>query len=461
MLHYSRMRADMDKESIILKDDQLKIKDIKKDVQNVHLIEEENGRKLDDIQEKLNRARSMMGMEPVSPLRLNGFYLVDDRDNILPEEQTTEISFEDAWYMSSEDLKRRGIDPNTLDYHDLVTQDEMNAIAKSLNRPLTEREKWVQADFIATFIAAMVGTMADLLLGNRDNPLTGTNSKFSKWLNQVHDSKALSHKGDPIDYQGSGFGGGYHRELSKGHDILRFIEAIDMIQKGEFRAIRYENGIAIDVISKVNQNGTPYQQLSLIEAIIHYFKHMLADLCSTYSLPFPGSSFLAESSDRRLRIFAADMYRHGFNIKNVMTQSLSTAVIEIILRIYSSVTECHDIPDTDEAYREAMAQFEYKDAHQEKLNEMLLVAHSICTAINIGKIVINKTPWEINVTEIFSVAKYGIKVAVAAYKRNNEFEKMIRNSEEIHHRWAELEEEVCNHTSEEISTLQDMECIII
>ncbi len=63
---------------------------------------------------------------------------------------------------------------------------------------------------------------------------------------------------------------------------------------------------------------------------------MFADLFSTCSLPFPGYSFLVESDNRQIRKFAADMYQNGFNCKNILIQGVSTAIIEIVLRIYFS-----------------------------------------------------------------------------------------------------------------------------
>lgn len=108
-----------------------------------------------------------------------------------------------------------------------------------------------------------------------------------------------------------------------------------MFQNGQFEAIRYENGIAQRIIRTANQYGTPYEQLSIAEAIARYAKHMFADLFSTCSLPFPGSSFLVEADNRTLRKFAADMYQNGFNIKNIMTQGLSVVIIEVTLEFIS------------------------------------------------------------------------------------------------------------------------------
>ena len=83
---------------------------------------------------------------------------------------------------------------------------------------------------------------------------------------------------------------------------------------------------------------------------------------------------------------------------------------------------------------EAIKQF-FKPANKEKLYEMLLVAHSIVTAVNVGKIVIEIVASEggalapalskINIAEIIAVVNYGAKVTNATLKRTNEYNKVV------------------------------------
>lgn len=84
--------------------------------------------------------------------------------------------------------------------------------------------------------------------------------------------------------------------------------------------------------------------------------------------------------------------------------------------------------------------------HKEKLNEMLLVAHSIVTAFNAGKIVIKclvaknyKSVSEINITEIMATVRYGVSVMNATIKRNDSYSKLIYHSDEISALWTEIE----------------------
>ncbi|AIQ62451.1 hypothetical protein PSTEL_04335 [Paenibacillus stellifer] len=217
-----------------------------------------------------------------------------------------------------------------------------------------------------------------------------------------------------------------------------------MFKNGRFEGVRYINGVEHKVLSSVNQYGTPYEQLGWIEAILKYAKHMFADLFSTCSLPFPGSSLLVECSNRDLRKLAATMYQNGFNLKNIMIQSLSTIIVEVILRIYFGIKSVQSYKaeyELTEDYSNFTAIKEFiKPSSKEKLHEMLLLAHSIVTAVNIGKVIIKKSPWEINVTEIISVIRYAIPVVNGVIERNSEYSKLIRNADEIHEKWEQLAE---------------------
>lgn len=429
----------MDKDSVILLYEQEEVKDVAQELDEIHKKNNEQSEQLDVIQEKLKRAYAILGKEPPKPKSTSLRVVEPIVENTYNAKL---LSYDELFEKAKISLEARGLDVENMDYHNLVSQDELDEIVADLNRPISKREKWTKGDFVVIFIAASIGSIADIILRNRKNSLTGENSSFSKWLNQFHKHA----EGGPIDYQGKGFGGGYHRGLSCGHDILRFIEGIMMFKNGEFIGIRHEYGQAIKVVSKVNQYGTPYEQLSTIEAIVKYAQHMFADLFSTLSLPFPGSSFLAECDNRQLREFAADMYQNGFNCKNIIIQSLSTIIIEVIVRIYFSIQSVRQYKaevEISEDYSnfEAVKHF-FKPENKEKLNEMLLVAHAIVTSINVGKVVIKTSPLEINVTEIIAVVKYGVKVLKSTISRHSEYAKLIRNADDIHQKWQELEGEI-------------------
>ncbi len=74
-----------------------------------------------------------------------------------------------------------------------------------------------------------------------------------------------------------------------------------------------------------------------------------------------------------------------------------------------------------------------------KMNEMLLVAHAIVTVINVGKVVITKNLASINITEIFSVVRYGISVVNAMNKRNSENAKIIYQAKQTNEQWLQID----------------------
>ena len=445
----------MDRDIVILKYESDTLQTIEQETEALKKANDVQEERLNQVSERIAAIYEKLGKKPPNPQG----HVLSLEPVVLPSQIDTPTSYEELYGIAAASLAERGLDTDSLTYGDLLTQAEIDSITAELNRPISEREKWIKGDFVVVFIAALLGAIADIVLGNRSNALTGKNTDFSKWLDGFH----IHEGGAPIDYQGPGFGGGYHRVLSKEHDILRFIEGIQAFREGKFVGIKYDaEGVAHKVISYVNQNGKPYEQLSMIEAIVRYAKHMFADLLSKNSLPFPGSSFLIEANSQELRAFAVDMYTNGFNCKNIITQGLSTAIIEIIIRVYVSIQSLQKY-NTQVSIKEDYSNMDaikafFVPASQEKLAEMLLISHAVVTAVNVGKVVIKEAPWELNVTEIISVIRYGIAVVKNSRKRNSEYAKLLRNCNEISQRWACLAEDIC---SCEEASIENMELLVI
>lgn len=426
----------MDKDSIILKYIQRETEKIDGEIHEIESRNSEREKSLEKVDSQLDEVYAFLNMKkhidiPIEKLEYFTFSSIYE---------FSAINYNELYNKAALELVNRGLDIDSINYKSLVSESELLEIEKGLNRPLSRSEEWRKDDFIAVFIAASIGGLVDLILSDRSNKFTGKGSDFSNWIDQFHQHDG----GGPIDYQGKGFGGGFHRGLSKGHDVLRFIEAIIMFKNGQFEGVRYIDGVAYKIVSSVNQYGTPYEQLGWIEAILKYAKHMFADLLSTCSLPFPGSSFLVECSNRDLRKLAATMYQNGFNLKNIMIQSLSTILVEVIIRIYFGIKslQCYKTEyELNDDYSNFTAIKELiKPSSKEKLYEMLLLSHSIVTAVNVGKVIIKKSPWELNVTEMISVIKYAIPVVNGVIERNSEYSKLIRNSDEVHEKWEQLAE---------------------
>lgn len=435
----------MDKDLVILKSEDIKAEDVEKEIDLLEKSNDDQQERLADIQDRIQRLYKKTGRTNIIALPKE-----PDDDDANPGEELGELTYEDLYEQARQSLIDKGLDVESVGFDSFLSDTELADIVTDLDKAVPREDRWKKSDFVVVFVAALVGGIADAILGKRDNKLTGKGSKFSNWLNEFHEKKWKHKGGAPIDFQGSkdglSFGGGYHRELSPGHDLFRFVEGIKAFKEGKFEAKGFRNGVEIVVRSTENQYGTPYDAMTLGAAIVEYCHHMLADLLSNNSLPVPGYSFFRECDNRKIRKLSADMYQQGFNLKNVIVQASSTVAIEIIIRFYYSILSVKRYNDSieiaeDYSNWEAIKQF-VKPTNKEKMHEMLLVAHTIVTAINVGRIVITKNIASINVTEIMSVARYGVKVLKAAAKRSREYEKLIYHASEVQDRWERVANEV-------------------
>lgn len=293
-------------------------------------------------------------------------------------------------------------------------------------------DKW---DYIMVFGLAMVEIAMDFLISdhNFDKSLAHKDSDFSRWLNSIHSGKipgtdhalnkdsvarkihdvlTKNHSGSPMDYQGPNFGGGNHRSRTFSHDVLMFLLAIYMISQGKFIDGYYEDGKFTTIITDNNQNGNPYKTMGFGEATIEYVLHMIADFCSTKSLPIPGFSLLTHAPNREIRKFANDLYKDGLNMRTLFMQGVPVATVEIIMWIY-----------THFKYRQS----DYsKEQIKNKKEKILLLTHGISTAVNVGKVIITKNPTSLNLVMImrtihlvWKVVKHEIELNHQAIRKFN------------------------------------------
>lgn len=248
-------------------------------------------------------------------------------------------------------------------------------------------DKW---DYIVTFSLALMEVAGDFFISDPKNPkslahtLSDKNSRLGSFMNDIH--KKLDHSGQPLDYQGTHFGGGDHRVRTFAHDILMFPLAIYMLMNGKFVDGFYENGAFQKVVSSVNQFGNPYESLDFFDSIVGYATHMAADFFSSAGLPIPGYSILTHAPNREIRKFANDLYHDGLNMRNLLLQGVPVALTELGMWIYTGLRY------NGSSYSKAMI--------QHKKNKLLLIAHGIASAVNIGKVIITKNPVSLNLIMI-------------------------------------------------------------
>ena len=274
-------------------------------------------------------------------------------------------------------------------------------------------DKW---DFIVVFSAAILEVAGDFLISDVNNKdslsskMSDKNSALGKQFSNMHDK--FDHSGNPLDYQGPKFGGGDHRSRQFGHDLLMLPFALFMLSKGQFIDGFYENGSFNWVTSKLNQYGSEYIGMDPQEAIINYFLHMFADFFSAKSLPIPGFSLLTHFPVRDVRKVANDLYKDGLNLRSLLMQGIPVAFTELSIWMYNSLK----YKDSDYS----------KEAIKNKKEKLLLIVHSIATAVNIGKVVITKNPTSLNfimivrtISLVWKVIKYEIEITQKSKEKLN------------------------------------------
>lgn len=300
-------------------------------------------------------------------------------------------------------------------------------------------DKW---DYILAFSLALVEATGDFFIGDPGfkHSLANKNGPFVKWLDQFHDK--IGHAGQPLDYQGPDFGGGGHRACTFGHDSLPLARILygaktnendskeikveknsyngilllrDIISCG-FAIYQITSGTFVDcvftkegaykwIVTTANQNGTPYESCNVFTAIVKYFSHMIADFCSSMSLPIPGFSLLTHWPDRDIEAFAMKLYKNGMNLRTMALGGIPVGITELIMTMYVHLRY------TDSNWSQ--------EAIQHKKEKMLLLTHGITTAVNVGKVILTKNPARLNLILVARTCYLVWKVVTDKMKLTN------------------------------------------
>lgn len=343
--------------------------------------------------------------------------------NILEPLLTKEIPHFD----SQQFFKDNNDNIETISIDDFLSFKEINEIESYLNRPLVKRAKWDKWDYTTVFIISLLGVIIDNLVGNPKKGVSAIcsdkNSFIGSWFEDIH---SLHPVNNPIDYQGYKMGGGGHRLRSIGHDLLGFPFGLWQIMNGTFTGGYYQDGKYFDIISKVNQFGKAYETKSFIESLFSYVGHVFCDFFSTYSLPVPGFGYLAKMPSREIRVFAANMYNSGFNLRHMFVQGFSVLFIEIMIRTYSY-------------FRYKKVQKLTNDQYLHKRRELLLLSHSLVAGFNIGKVTITGDILSLNLPQILAVVYHFIPFVTFYSRNNNKTQKIIRNLNDLNDTQQQLE----------------------
>ncbi|MED3396724.1 MULTISPECIES: hypothetical protein [Bacillus cereus group] len=197
----------------------------------------------------------------------------------------------------------------------------------------------------------------------------------------------------------------FHRYHSLGHDpILGFIFGVLDIMRGRFTAIDKNGKLISQVVGDVPEG------MSIFKAIGQVFGHMKSDVNTSMGLPVPMMTLFnkfqfGSIGEEGLTIaeVARGMYADGYDFKHFCSMSIPTMIIEVIVRIsycIKGLREGHPLKES--------IPINGIRRKKPKLQTMLFISHTICTAANSGKVYFTQNPLAINYTEWMTFTKYSI-----------------------------------------------------
>lgn len=285
--------------------------------------------------------------------------------------------------------------------------------------------KWDKWDYIFVGTAGVLAVLTDFLLVKipktikyegtlqEGSPITdflkktvnsksGRESWFSEWANNLEKTCKVPY--DAIKDSGlKGIGGRTHRLQTFGHDpILGLVMGVLDILRGTITGFSYDNLTGVHKLV-TNSVGVDVQE-SLISAILKQLGHLVSDVGTPDGLQppfftlFQGINIVdpASPKHRTFGEIARWMYMNGYDLRHFITMGITPGVIEIVLRLYLMIK-----------HYSIHGEVKFKLADNPKYRSMLLSAHAIASAANIGKIALQQgNPLAINYAEWLALLRY-------------------------------------------------------
>lgn len=264
--------------------------------------------------------------------------------------------------------------------------------------------KWDKLDYLFVGLAGFVGALVDVFIVAIPRDLSSgeykdqKGSPLTKWLQSLELPDWVQKWLEDIakvPYDRTG--GADHRIDTVGHDpILGFVFGVIDIIRGTSTKIK-DGTISIEKVC----DGK-----GLLEALIIQFLHLLSDISTKRGLPVPFASIFrlldfgtfkrANGKTATISQLTLWMYHNGYDLRHFVTMATTPASIEIILRMYIMIKN----------YSEG-AESKFSLACNPKYRSMMLSAHSIACAANVGKIYLrNGNPLAINYAEWMALIRY-------------------------------------------------------
>lgn len=314
---------------------------------------------------------------------------------------------------------------------DLFTPEEIKANAlevKALNQEYNSIHKLDKYDVSIAVVAGLLGAIVDIVLiripekgpnGLEAGALSNfIRKRFEEKFNPEEMEKLANSKASKVSFDAQdnrhtteyveGLSAYYHRLLSLGHDpLLGFVFGVYDILHGTMTTIDKKGKI----VCQVMENYADRKETDIVSAIIKQINHFKSDITTSMGLPAPlmGLFNLLQfgsigEENQTIAEIVQGMYYEGFDFIHFCSQSMSTIVIELVVRIGYAVKRVKE----GNSIKKSIPISLNREKHP-KLGTMLFMAHCEATAINAGKVYFAKNPMAINYPEWLAFAKYSYK----------------------------------------------------
>lgn len=337
----------------------------------------------------------------------------------------------------------------------IFSQDELKDLMNKYNESYGKLP-WTKLDYIVTGAASVIAILLDVFIAAipedmnflgknyKGSPITkklkeisvrayeGTgNSKLSRWL---HDGLKDLEKYAKVPYDISANGSGvnvdglgprFHRFMELGHDpILGFIFGVIDILRGTATIID-KNGV-LQIISSGDKS------FGIFSALLKEFAHLLSDICTKQGIAPPfmpllqlitgKTPFILRKNGEKVGLnnVVRFMYRHGYDMRHMMTMSIVPLTVEFIIRTYYNLYYFDSLLDHEKDIR-----------HICKKNNMLAVSHSVLMGGDIVKMwIYGWNPLAFNYSEFLML----VKTILSVCKGNKDYNRWL--ADELEKRWG-------------------------
>ncbi len=319
--------------------------------------------------------------------------------------------------------------PERVNFNDLLTQGEIDAVWQRhslIGKELDWFATIDRYDFALSVATGIIAGVIDVLLVKVPvhKGFLGSPASEGGWLSNIIKEKSGSlfpkekiqqlEKAYRVSYdpsnnsnlleEVSGLGPRSHRYQSLGHDpFLGFIFGVRDILAGDFSAIGKDGSLVIQHVADPFLQGENLF-VRIFEALKNHMGHLASDVSTASGLPAPLMPLLSflqfgEIGNKKYTIgeVARQMYRSGYDFRHFIAGAIPVLLTEVIIRIGYFAKSISNGKTLSESI---------PSASSIKLRRQLLIAHSVATFINAGKVYLTSNPLSISWAQTLAFLRY-------------------------------------------------------